>query len=235
MHKLMEIQYSVTCVALLSLPMDMAVPSKFPNFLMSLVGKAIRSPSPETTRPIYQLLSAVGTSYFDILPFDVIAHLQDRLVEVLTKMDMDHHFGDLLCLGVLAKIASRPRYSPKLKASDDGSSPIEEGSPRVADRYISARKLFEVKRASKTMDLAVIRAIAACSESCKLSATEILESLRLSGEIVDAFDVREKQAWMAKNGGKVKKLHQKILRTDIDSDIQYGVYKNIQSLPKYVR
>ena len=221
---LIEEQYSATCVCLLSHPVDIAIPSKFPDLLMQLVDKAVRSLSPETIRPIYQVLSAMGSSYLDILSFDVIARLQDRLVEVLTKLNMDDRSGDLLCLGVLAKFASRPCNSSDLHIPNIQSSSIGRSSMTVVDRYVSARKLFEDKRAPKTLDLAVIRAITACSESCALSETDISESLKLSGEIVEAFDCREKQAWVAKNGGKVKKLHQKILRADIVPEIQCEVH-----------
>ena len=224
MTMLIEGQYSATCVCLLSHPMDIAIPSKFPDLLMQLVDKAVRSLSPETIRPIYQILSAMGSSYLDILSFDVIARLQDRLVEVLTKLNLDDRSGDLLCLGVLAKLASRPCDSSHLRIPSIPSSPIDGSSMTVVDRYVSARKLFEDKRASKTLDLAVIRAITACSESCSLSATDIAESLKLSGEIVGAFDCQEKQAWVAKNGGKVKKLHRKILRADIDPEVQCEVH-----------
>ena len=232
MTMLIEGQYSATCVCLLSHPVDIAIPSKFPDLLMQLVDKAVRSLSPETIRPIYQILSAMGSSYLDILSFDVIARLQDRLVEVLTKLNMDDRFGDLLCLGVLAKFASRPCNSSDLHTPNIPSSPIDPSSMTVADRYVSARKLFEDKRAPKTLDLAVIRAITACSESCSLSTTDIAESLKLSGEIVEAFDCREKEAWVAKNGGKVKKLHKKILRTDIDPEIQCEVQKVLNSFSK---
>lgn len=220
---LIEGQYSATCVCLLSHPVDIAIPSKFPDLLLQLVDKAVHSLSPETIRPIYQILSAMGSGYLDVLPFDVIARLQDRLVEVLTKLNMDERFGDLLCLSVLAKFASRPRSSLDVYIPSIPSSPVDGSLITVADRYVSARKLFEDKRAPKTLDLAVIRAITACSESCSLNATDIGESLKLSGEIVEAFDCREKQAWAAKNGGKIKKLHRKILRTDIDPETQCEV------------
>ena len=223
-------QYSATCVCLLSHPVDIAIPSKFPDLLMQLVDKAVRSLSPETIRPIYQILSAMGSSYLDILSFDVIARLQDRLVEVLTKLNMDDRFGDLLCLGVLAKFASRPRKSSDFHIPNIQSSPVDRNSMAVADRYVSARKLFEDKRAPKTLDLAVIRAITACSGSCSLSPTDVAESLKLSSEIVEAFHSREKQAWVANNGGKVKKLHQKILRTDIDPEIQCEVHRELNIL-----
>ena len=231
---LIEGQYSATCVSLLSHPVDIAIPSSFPELLMQLVDKAVRSLSPETIRPIYQLLSAMGSGYLDILSFDVIARLQDRLVEVLTKLNMDERFGDLLCLGILAKFASRPRTSSDVYIPNIPSSPVDGSSMTVADRYVSARKLFEDKRAPKTLDLAVIRAITACSESCTLNATDIAESLKLSGEIVEAFHCRERQAWAAKNGGKVKKLHRKILRTDIDAETQCEVLLSLHLLSSIV-
>ena len=220
---LRRVQYSTLCISLLSLPLDIAIPSTFPLFLTELVEKAVCFLSPETIRPIYQVLSAVGSSYLDALPIDILTHLQDQLVEVLTKLDIDDRFGDLLCLGVLAKFASRPCNSSEMAPSNNLCSPTGESFPRTADRYVSARKLFAVKRAPKTLDLAVIRAIAACSESCMLSPIEISESLKLSDEIVDAFGCDEKQAWVAKNVGKVKKLHKKMLRADIDPGVQCAV------------
>ena len=192
-------------------------------FLAGLVAKAGSSLSPGTIRPIYQVLSGVGSSFLDALPVDVLTHLQDRLVEVLTKLDMEDRFGDLLCLGVLAKSASRPFKSSKAAPLNSLGSSIGAGEAKTADQYVSARKLFEAKRAPKTLDLAVIRAITACSESCTLSLDEISESLRLSGEIVDAFGGEEKQAWIGKNVGKVRKLHRKIARADIDPGIQCAV------------
>ena len=205
--------------------MDVAMPSGFPEFLMALVERTARSLSPESIRPVYQLLSAVGSAYLDLLSLDVIAQMQSRLVEVLTKLDIDDHFGDLLCLGVLAKFASRPCNAPVLNMKN------EPCFPKVADRYVSARKIFEAKRASKTLDLAVIRAITASSESCTLSLTDILESLRLSSDIVNAVDCREKEAWLAKNGGKVKKLHKKIFRPGIDPGVQCAVYNGFNCSP----
>ncbi|KAL2042947.1 hypothetical protein N7G274_004005 [Stereocaulon virgatum] len=205
-------KYSTPCSSLLSLPLDIAIPSTFPVFLTGLVEKAVCTLSPATIRPIYHVLSAVGSSYLDALPIDVLTHLQDRLVEVLTKLDMDDHFGDLLCLGVLAKFACRSRNSAVTAQLNNVGSPPGEGGPTTADRYVSARKLFEVKRAPKTLDLAVIRAITACSESCTLSPNEISEKMG------------------RKNSGKVKKLNKKILRADIDPDVQCAALNFVVAL-----
>lgn len=72
------------------------------------------------------------------------------------------------------------------------SSPNDENGPEPSDRFLPARKFFSSRRAPKTLDLAVIKAITACSQSSQLSARDIVESLKLSREIVEAFDTKEK-------------------------------------------
>lgn len=73
------------------------------------------------------------------------------------------------------------------------------------------------------LDLVVIKAITACSQSCQLSAHKIVESLRLSREIVDAFDKKEKSAWLAGNVKKTKKLYEKILKPELEATVQCEV------------
>lgn len=73
------------------------------------------------------------------------------------------------------------------------------------------------------LDLVVIKAIKACSQSCQLNTSEILESLRLSTEIVEAFEKKEKSSWLAENVRKTKKLCEKIRRPDIEATVQCEV------------
>ena len=73
------------------------------------------------------------------------------------------------------------------------------------------------------LDLVVIKAITACSQSCQLSTHEIVESLKLSREILDAFDKKEKSSWLAGNAKKINKLYEKILKIGIEERVQCEV------------
>lgn len=69
-------QYGPTCVSLLSAPLGVAVPSKLPVFLLKYLERAVQSLSLENIRPVYHVLSGVGSSYLEILPFEVLAQVQ---------------------------------------------------------------------------------------------------------------------------------------------------------------
>ncbi|CAF9903873.1 MAG: hypothetical protein ALECFALPRED_003021 [Alectoria fallacina] len=212
-------KYTAVCVALLSTPLECATPSEVPVFLLKCLEKAVQSLSPETIRPVYLLLSGVESSYLDILPFDILSSLQSQMIEVLTQIDSDDHLASLLCLAVLAKFASRPGIMEQSQPNVQ-SFPKDENGPESADRFLPARKFFSSKKAPKTLDLVVLKVITACSQSCQLGTDEIVESLKLSREIVDAFDKKEICFWQAGNVGKTKKLYAKILRPGIEAKVQ---------------
>ena len=191
---------------------------------MKCLEGAVQSLSSETIRPVYLLLSGVESSYFDILPFDILSSLQSQMIRSLSKLDSDDHLAILLCLAVLAKFASMSRDMEKPQPNVR-SSPKDKIKPESADRYFPARKFFS-SRVSKTLDLIVIRSITACSQSCQLSTHEIVESLKLSREIVGAFEKKERKNWLAGNIRKTNKLHEKILRRpEIEAEVQCEVGK----------
>ena len=165
------------------------------------------------------------------------------MIEVLKKIDPDVHLANLLCLAVLAKFSSRPQGIEISRPSNQFSPNVEMG-PESADRFLPARKLFSSRRAPKTLDLVVIKAMKACSQSCQLSTPEIVEGLRLSREIVEAFDKKEKSSWLAGNVWKTKKLCEKSLRPELEATVQcevgrkrlFGVSRiNIDPGPEFLR
>lgn len=150
------------------------------------------------------------------------------MIKVLTNLNIDDHFANPLCLAVLAKFASGHCKVESVDKSQPKrqSSPSDENRSEWPDIFLPARKFFSARRAPKTLDLAVIKAITVCSQSCQFSSREMVESLRLSGEIVDAFQSHEKCAWLSKNIGKMKKLHEKISRPGIDLNVQCEVCRS---------
>ena len=188
---------------------------------MKCLDRAVQSLSSDSIRPVYLLLSGVESSYLDILPFDILYDLQSQMKRVLTSVDSDDHLASLLCLAVLAKLSSRPAVTeesqPNVHTSLD--DPVR---PESADRFLPARNFFS-SRVSKTLDLVVIKAITACSQSCQLSTHEVVESLKLSREIVNAFNKKERNDWLAGNIKKVNKLHDKVFTDGIKPGVQCEV------------
>ncbi|KAL9127167.1 MAG: hypothetical protein Q9217_003900 [Psora testacea] len=208
-------KYAATCVSLLSAPLDVAIPSAFSHFLERTLMKAVDNVSAETIRPLYVILSALGSSQIDGLPLDIVSSLQEGLMKALRSLDVEHHSANLLCLAVLAKLVSR--------ASTDSSS----------DNYIlfgAQQSFFGGRRASKTLDHIVLKVILACSKNCPLAPNDAITSVELSEEIVDAIDVNERDAWIVKNTAKTKKLCEKILRPDIETELQCAALNFLSTL-----
>ena len=103
---LTEVQDEATCVALLSMPLEVAIPLNAPVFCMKLgkrrsrdfgVGcrimvferleRAVRALSSETIRPVYLLLSGLDSVYLDSIPLDIVFSLQGQIIRVLAKID----------------------------------------------------------------------------------------------------------------------------------------------------
>lgn len=205
----------------MSTPLKTAIPSRSGSLLRSLVARSADKSSAGTIRPLYRILSGLGSEYLDDLPFQIIESLQNQLTKAL-KM-ADGHFTDVLCLAVLSRLASRAtsRCSSLQSTSTSDQSPAD-----VQQIFHSARQFFTAKRAHKTLDLVVLRVILICSRNCPLSPVDAIESLKLSEEIFDNIDGNEKESWVCKNGVKTKKLYEKILRQDINNEVQCAVRSN---------
>ena len=199
---------------MLSSPNDLAVPSTLPPFLERVLAKAVYDSSAEAIRPLHSVLSALGPCQIDGFPLDLVSQLQDKLMQILKGLDVENHSANLLCLAVLAKLSSRPIA----------------GSPSETHCLLPAKHFFAVRRASKTLDHIVLKVILICSKSCPLALCDARSSVRLSEEIVDAIDLTERRAWFAKSTAKTTKLHEKILRPDIDTELQCAALNFISTL-----
>ena len=165
------------------------------------------------------------------MPADLVIGLQENLLRILRALEATDHSANLLCLAIFAKFASteptnlqtldRPRSSDNILSPD--VSPSNESIPGLLGSCGSAKQFFTSKRACKTLDLVVLKVILACSCSCSLPSSEITESLKISEEIVDAVGKDEKRIWILKNSTKVRKLHEKILRPDINIGVRCAV------------
>ena len=180
------------------------------------------------------MLSGVGFNFLDILPLEIVFRFQSQLIKILKGLEVEDHSANIICLAVLANLASLEiADSTELDRSymPDATSSRNQDVPQSGDRYQPARQFFTAKRASKTLDLVVLKVILACSKNCLLGLDEIVESLKLSTEIIDAVPLSERSCWIERNAAKVKKLSEKILRHNLDSEVACAVGFDARYIP----
>ena len=209
-------QYGPVCVAMLSTPLKVAPGSTVPIFLEMLLGRAVELPSSESIRPVYQVLSGLGYKYLDDSPLDVVVQLQEQLTTILAKHDPTDPLPGSLCLGVLALFVSIPIDHGEVTQSTDQNHKIDEG----AERYSIARRFFSNKKAQKTLDVTVFRAIDVCSGNSTLNIDRGLEILNICMTTVHAISIHDKRIWAVKNQMRIDKLLEKMSRADIDQNVQ---------------
>lgn len=219
-------QYATICTSLLCTDLQVPAPAAVAPFLQSFLEKAVQAPSAENIRPIYSILSGVGFGFLDILASETVNHFQLQLIKILKGLEVEDHSASLICLAILANLATREITSSTASdglTSPDATSTRNQDVSESNDRYHPARQFFTAKRASKTLDLVVLKVILSCSKTCSLRRDEVMESLKLSEEIVDAVSSDERSSWIDRNAAKVKKLSDKILQHDLDRDTKCAV------------
>ena len=196
------------------------MPASYSKFLSKLSEHAVYNLSYNTIKPVYQTYSSLASSDLEILSIDVLVQLQDSLIVVLRTYHVDEVSTSLFSLAVLARLASLPGPCSTLEDSAQASGANISNSPQT---LLPARQFFSAKRASKTLDLVVLKAVMLCSRSSAIKSNEAIEGLHLCAEIARAVESSERLSWLNKNSGKAKKLYEKILQTDIDRDVQAAV------------
>ena len=168
-----------------------------------------------TLKPLYTLITGLGTGLLDILPSKSIVRLQEELIAILSKSVQDPSVS-LLCLAVFAKMTAK------------GDKEVNQDDP-----YYPAKRLF-TRKASKTLDLVVLWAVQMCSSTTlkTTDGTQAMENLRLASKIIGVVDVQARNAWIAlsDNLKLVRRLQEKILRQGVNRDVQVAVLAILSSL-----
>lgn len=202
----------------------MAIPATISPFLTVLLGKASAKPSAGAIRPIYKILSGVGSHLLDALPSNVVAEMQETFKKILHAIREKENTAELFCLAVLALISSEP--SPVLSPDSESPPPHTTRSTRSdkhSESRLAARSYFASKRASQTLGIVVLKAAVACSKSCKLSVPQVIESLHLSTVVIQAIDFADRSSWTANDKHASKKLIEKVLACDQQPEIRCAV------------
>lgn len=209
----------------------MPEPALLPRLFARLLHKAIQDPTTDNIKVIYHAFSRLEGDLLDTIPADLIIRLQENLLRLLRAFEATDHSNNLLCLAIFAKLASiEPTY---LQTSDQplrsditlssDATPSNGPVSKCSESCGPAKQFFTSKRASKTLDLVVLKAILACSGSFTLSSSEVIESLKISEEIVDVIGKDEKSMWLLNNSIKIRKLCGKILLPSIHIGVRCAV------------
>lgn len=227
-------QITSTCVSMLStpFPVDVPAPAVLPAFLLQLLEGAVQniSSSAGALRPLYLTIKGVGASILGVLPPGKLMHLQEELIKTLRNLD---HSADLYCLAIFATLCTDKHCQPVAEdasSSQESESCIRSAATQTQDIYQPARQFFSSKKASKTLDVVVLRAIQSCSSASKLNPAQSIETLQLAREILQAVEPNEKAAWVQKNAAKVRKLYEKVRHSEADLGIRLAAFELISSL-----
>ena len=196
------------------------MPASLSFFLTKLSEKAVQEVSSATVEPLYQIISSATLIDLDLVPKATLLQLQESLIVLLKTCDVEDTSASLFSLAILAKISS---WQGSFKTLDL-STFVSDGQVMTNPHALNpGHQFFSVAKASKTLDLVVLKAILLCSRSCTLNSVEISGSLKLCTEIVQGVPSDDRSLWNLENMVKVKKLHEKMLRSDIDREVQDAV------------
>ena len=185
----------------------------------------------ETIEPVHIILSSLGLNHIEELPIDASTHMQETLIAALRNLDIEDHSTNLFSLAVIGKLsswASRSAASKRLSpdAAHGGELAGESTAVSSSSPFAAASQFFSPKRASKILDFVSLKAILASSASSKLNERQVITNLRLCTEIVGLIGDEEKRAWINRNGGKLRKLYERISEGGIKIEAQSSVSDN---------
>lgn len=212
------------------LPEDIAIPAGLPAFVLQLLDDAVQDVSAGSLRPLYLTIKGVGASLIGVLPPGKLTHLQEELIKILRKLD---HSASLHCLAIFATLCADKQCEPVAEdasSSQESDSYMRSASTQARDIYQPARQFFGSKKASKTLDLVILRAIQLCSSASKIGPAQPIETLQLARQIFEAVEPAAKAIWVQKNAAKIRKLNDKVRPSEVDVGVRLAAFELTGSL-----
>lgn len=148
--------------------MKIPEPAILPAFITKLLDQAVRVFSADSIRSIYVVFSGLTLDWLDTLPIDLLNRLQDQLVNILRAPGTGDQSPNLICLAILAKLASVESticISDQQSTLNNRSSPVDassindEPARKPVHKYSHARQFFTAKRSGKTLDLVMLKGL----------------------------------------------------------------------------
>ncbi|MCJ1245812.1 hypothetical protein MMC30_003016 [Trapelia coarctata] len=215
------------------LPQDTATPAALPAFVLQLLDDAVQNVSAASLRPLYLTIKGVGTSLLGVLPPRKLMHLQTELITILRNLD---HSANLHCLAIFATLCAGNQCqhgAENALSSQDSESCMGSAVAQTEDIYQPARQFFGAKKACKTLDLVILRAIQSCSSASKMGPAQAIETLQLAREILQAVEHSEKVLWVQKNAAKIRKLYDKVRPSEVDLGVRLAAFELTGSLTNF--
>ena len=207
------------CIQMLSYPLPTchATPASTHSLLSRLIKDVVLSPSVSTIRPLYSVITGVGTDCLKSMPGDLTTNLHKTLTRSL-KSTPDH-IVSLLCLAFLARLYPGLPSQPH---SEDVVSEKGQVSATTSDqsRPRQLRNVLIGKMACNALELAILQAIVACSGQSNATALTSLEVLGLALVIVKAIETEDRLVWIKRSAHLIQKLHDRIFRRELDKALR---------------
>ncbi|KAH0562962.1 hypothetical protein GP486_002475 [Trichoglossum hirsutum] len=216
-------KHSQICVSMLSAPLPIPTPASFGPFFHRSLEEATASPTASNLRRVYSIVSGQCSALPEILSAGQMTQVQEKLIGILKRLD--GQAVHLFCLGTFARLMA-PQKCPSSVGNTSRSSISSVGSDSspAEKRFGLIQGFFSAQKASKTIDLVVLRVISACSSNSNLSSDEALEDVQLATVIMDAVEPGLRGAWVKSNGRTVRKLYEKVLRRGIANLLQFSAF-----------
>ena len=208
--------------------MYVSVPEQLPTFLESVLARAVAAPSTETIRPVYLILSGVGCAELRSLSQPLVIRLQEQLKQILCcNFKVDDHHAKMLCLALLAKLTSREVSIPVSKQVLSPTDASRGSETCQRDQFGPSRGYFGPQKASKTLDITVVTARYAVSQSrsetCAATIGTMIEILNLCAEVARSVSGTDKRTWIMTRGSMSKAPLNGLLKSEVDPKARLAV------------
>ena len=177
---------------------------------------------------MYVILSGVGCAELRSLSQPLVLRLQEQLKQILCcNVKVDDHHAKMLCLALLAKLTSR---NVSIQVSKQALLPTDAShisETCQGDRSGDTRGYFGPQKASKTLDITVVTARYAVSQSryetCATTLEMMIEVLNLCTEVARSVSGTDKRTWIMTRGSMSKALLNGLLKSEVDPKARLAV------------
>lgn len=217
-------KYTSVCVNLLSepLPSIFPLPASAQVLLHQLFEKAVIQPTAESVRPVHMLLRGACAELPSILPQETLNNFQNRLEQMMkTVKTIEEQSLSLYCLAVMAQL-TQPQAAERIE------KPVFEARKRAP---VEATLVWFVgAKAPKTIHLLLLQVLFACSNDKSNLKETAFTRVQLAREALAAVQGNKLSDWVQANSPLVRKLHEKLLLTDLPTNLHLEVSISISLL-----
>ena len=195
------------CVAILSypLPEDISQPAAVVGFVQRLCDDGARLPSISKLEALLDLISGLGLQVLELVPLCQRLKLQHSARGILKTVPGFQN--QLAALLLLAKLSA---CSACLDTAPDGDHVAVGSGDNSSALFDESHQFFDSRMAAKTLDVAVVGSIQACSSTGTLTSRQLRRVFELAIEVCCSVRSPERVRWIEHNTSKIQKLSDKV-------------------------